>query len=232
MAPSNQLFVPVSDDVRALLAVPYSSSILPSSALPFPVHDPHPRLTIALHALWSNMSSFLGLGDFNRPSFRPPANNPGMVPGEALAHFLPFLVCHFILFFMYGGLIFVVFPNLQKRYYAILEECKAECEVGYKVRLWALLFTSLCVRREDRALVSEALYCLPEIQVREIEAVSSLLYIFLSIFLMSLIFRTISSIPTVSLVMYWSLTLRFLDSHARRYISPRRNSQILVSAFC
>ena len=57
----SQAFIPVSDKQQTLLAMPAANEVIAGAALPFPIHDPCPDMTVLLHHLWFAVSPFVGL---------------------------------------------------------------------------------------------------------------------------------------------------------------------------
>lgn len=73
-------FEMASADHHALLAVPGSLTRCRGAALPHPVFDPNPRLTIALHGLWNAMRPLLTLsGSSGSPGIK---SNQGVTVGQ------------------------------------------------------------------------------------------------------------------------------------------------------
>ena len=50
-----------------------------------------------------------------------------------------------------------------------------ESDVGYRVRLWALVISSMCTSRDDRVLIYRFTDALPLIDAREVQPVSLLI---------------------------------------------------------
>ena len=57
----SQAYIPVSDKMQALLALPAANEVIAGASLPFPIHDPCPDMTMLLHRLWFAVSPFVGL---------------------------------------------------------------------------------------------------------------------------------------------------------------------------
>jgi len=72
------------NDRSALLMHPGAAINRPGAALPHAMTDPNPRLTLALHNLWSQMRPFLELSE-EHGDFKPPVDKPNLKIGEALA---------------------------------------------------------------------------------------------------------------------------------------------------
>jgi hypothetical protein len=90
------------NDRAALLMHPGAAINRPGAALPHPMSDPNPRLTLALHNLWSQMHPFLELTK-EHGDYRPPLSNPNLKLGEALATIREYLVSICIAFLVSLG---------------------------------------------------------------------------------------------------------------------------------
>jgi hypothetical protein len=80
---------------RVVLAgLPTVINRVTGAALPHPLHDPFPDMTLALYAFWHAMIPFVGFSATGAATFFCPASQPNMSIGQAFTLFGPFLVSH------------------------------------------------------------------------------------------------------------------------------------------
>jgi len=162
-------------EAAALAMHPAALVRVPDASLPHPLQDPNPALTLALHHLWASLRRFCTISG-DRGRFHAPGEAPNLKIADALLEIRdPFVSsCSSRAKFSTNDHIY------QLAYDNILGRTQMESQVGYRVRLWLVVFAESCISRPDRRAIAE--FDLPPVMASEVMAVSSLLHIFLFFF--------------------------------------------------